>query len=103
MRARSSFLDDQVKTNWENKRTPFARRLNPLHDEIFSKFEADYYWTVNQYEWATDVVFRHGTLELLSPRFLQHGMLNHSSTDLMRFLGKALTPRVKSLPGLPAR
>ena len=65
-----------MKTNWENKRTPFARRLNPLHDEIFRKFEADYYWTVNQYEWATDVVFRPGTLELLSPRFLQHGMLN---------------------------
>ncbi len=93
------FLDDQLKTNWENKLTPFARRLNPLHDEIFSKFEADYYWTVNQCEWATDVVFRPGALERLSPRFLQHGMLNLSSPDLMRFLGKALTPTGK----IPAR
>ena len=63
------------------------------------KFEADYYWTVNQCEWATDVVFRPGTLERLSPRFLQHGMLNLSSSDLMRFLGKAVTPTGK----IPAR
>jgi hypothetical protein len=41
-------LDDQLKTNWSGRLSPFARRLNPLHDDIFSKFLVDYYWTVNQ-------------------------------------------------------
>jgi hypothetical protein len=89
------FLDDQLKTSWPKCLAAFARRLNPLHDEIFSKFHDDYYWTVNQCEWATDVIFRPGTLERLSPRFLEHGMLNLSSPDLMRFLGKTLTPSGK--------
>jgi hypothetical protein len=86
------FLDNQLKTNWESRLAPFVHRLNPLHDEIFDKFSAAYYWTVAQCEWATDVVFQPGALERLSPIFLQHGMLSFSSADLMRFLGKALTP-----------
>jgi hypothetical protein len=86
------YLDDQLKTDWKQCLAPIAQRLNPLHGEIFSKFQADYYWTVNQCEWASDVVFRPGELERLSPRFLEHGMLNLSSPDVMRYLGKALTP-----------
>lgn len=92
------FLNDQLRTDWQEKLAPFARRLNPLHQEIFSKFHVDYYWTVNQCEWATDVVFQPGTLERLSPRFLEHGMLSFSSADLLRFLGKSLTPTGKIPP-----
>ena len=91
-------LDNQLRTNWTERLMPFARRLNPLHEEIFHKFQADYYWTVAQCEWASDVVFQPGTLERLSPRFLEHGLLSFSSTDLMRFLGKALTPTGKIPP-----
>lgn len=85
-------LDEHLKVGWEARLRPFAQRLNPLHEEIFRNFNTNYYWTVNQCEWATDVVFKPGALERLSPRFLQHGMLNLSSSDLMRFLGKSLTP-----------
>ncbi len=92
------FFDDQLKTSWETSLAPFARRLNPLHQEIFSKFDAHYYWTVNQCEWATDVVFKPGALDRLSPRFLEHALLNLSSADLMRFLGKGLTPTGKIPP-----
>ncbi len=91
-RRAPQYLDDQLKTAWRDRLAPFAQRLNPLREEIFGKFHADYYWTVNQCEWATDIVFRPGALDRLSPRFLEHGMLNFSSLDLMRFLGKALTP-----------
>jgi hypothetical protein len=40
----------------------FAQRLNPLHDEIFRNYSSTYYWTAFQWEWATDVMFRPGTL-----------------------------------------
>ena len=83
-------LDQQLKTNWEACLRPFARRLNPLHGEIFGKFNTDYYWTVPQCEWATDIVFKPGALERLTPRFLEHGLLSFSSPDVMQFLGKKI-------------
>jgi hypothetical protein len=83
-------LDEQLKVNWKACLDPFAQRLNPLHQEIFAKFNADYYWTVPQCEWATGVVFQPGALERLTPRFLEHGMLRFSSPDVMRFLGKKI-------------
>jgi hypothetical protein len=83
-------LDEQLKTNWEACLRPFAQRLNPLHQEIFAKFNTKYYWTVPQCEWATDIVFKPGTLARLTPRFLEHGMLSFSSPDVMQFLGKKI-------------
>ena len=91
-------MDEQLKTAWKERLAPFALRLNPLHREIFARFDAEYYWSVNQCEWATDIGFKPGALERLSPRFLEHGMLKLSSTDLMRFLGKYLTPTGKIPP-----
>jgi len=83
-------LDEQLKVNWETCLSPFAQRLNPLHDQIFAKFNTNYYWTVPQCEWATDIVFKPGALERLTPRFLEHGMLSFSSPDVMQFLGKKI-------------
>ena len=84
-------LDEQVQSNWESRLQPFAQRLNPLHDQIFQKFQAQYYWTVLQCEWASDVMFEAGTLRRLEPLFLRHGMMNLSSADVMRFWGKQVT------------
>jgi len=39
---------------------------------------------------ATDIVFKPGALERLTPRFLEHGMLSFSSPDVMQFLGKKI-------------
>jgi len=83
-------LGQQLKTNWEAALSPLAQRLNPLHREIFGGFNTSYYWTVPQCEWATDIVFKPGALERLSPRFLEHGMLSFSSPDVMQFLGKKI-------------
>lgn len=83
-------LEEQLKTNWEACLRPFAQRLNPLHPEIFANFNTSYDWTVPQCEWATDIVFRPGALEHLTPRFLEHGMLSFSSPDVMQFLGKKI-------------
>jgi hypothetical protein len=52
----------------------------------FASDPTAYYWTAFQCEWATDVLFRPGTLDRLSPLFLQHAMLGLSSPDVMRLL-----------------
>jgi len=80
-------FDEQLKVNWVERLQPFADRLNPLHEEIFRNFPTQYYWTGFQCEWATDIMFRPGTLARLAPLLLEHGMLSFSSPDVLQFLG----------------
>lgn len=82
-------MDEQVHANWPELLNGIARELNPVHEEIFSGFKADYYWSTLQSEWATDIVFRQrGVLERLYPRLLHHGITNFDSGDVLRFLGR---------------
>ena len=85
-RAQQLF-QEQLAVNWTERLQPFAQRLNPLHEEIFRNYPASYYWTGYQCEWATDIMFRPGTLARLAPLLLQHGMLSFSSPDVLKFLG----------------
>lgn len=89
-RAQQLF-NEQVAVNWQHLLQPVARRLNPLHDHIFRNFDAQYYWSGFQCEWATDVLFRPGVLERLEPLLLRHGMFNYSPADVLRFLGKRIS------------
>ncbi len=88
-RAQELF-DEQLRINWEKSLQPFAQRLNPLHAEIFRKYSAEYYWSAFQCEWATDVLFQPGSLARLEPLLLRHGLLNFSSADVLRFMGKQI-------------
>jgi hypothetical protein len=55
-----------------------------------------YYWTVDQSEWATDILFRSATdLQSLYPRLTRHGIDAFHCEDVMRFLGRPLTPSGK--------
>ena len=85
-RAQQLF-QEQLQVNWSEVLQPFAHRLNPLHEEIFHRYRTQYYWSGFQCEWATDVLFRPGTLARLAPLLLQHGMLSFSSPDVLQFLG----------------
>jgi hypothetical protein len=80
-----------LQTNWTTRLRPFAQRLNPLPAEIFQKFEAQYYGSCFQCEWASDVLFQPGRLQRWEPLRLRHGLLNFSRPDVLRFLGKRVS------------
>jgi len=70
-----------------------AGQLNPIHAEIFRDFDLRYYWSVHQSEWATDVMFRDPEkLAGLYPQFLRYGLTTFASPDVMRFLGRKISP-----------
>jgi hypothetical protein len=53
----------------------------------------DYYWSVYQSEWASDVMFFNAArLCRLYPRLVQHGLTTFHSPDVMRFLGRNIPP-----------
>jgi len=56
-RRAQELMDEQLKTNWAELLQSFVKDLNPLHEEIFEKYPAEY-WTCYQSEWATDIAFR---------------------------------------------
>jgi hypothetical protein len=88
--ARAQLLmDEQLKTDWPKQLQTVAQQLNPFHAEMFAGFPAaEYYWSVCESEWATDVGFG-GNVELrrLFPLLVEHGMTSFSSADVMKFLG----------------
>lgn len=84
-------MDSQLEVAWPEALRRIARQLNPAHDEIFEGTTIDYYWSVYQSEWATDLMFRDAaTLARLYPLLVHHGITSFSSGDVMRFLGHEL-------------
>jgi hypothetical protein len=83
---------DQLKTDWPRQLGAIARQLNPLHGEILEQLPAQYYWSVIESEWATEVGLRGGVqLQRLFPLLAEHGWLHFCSSDGMRFLGHRVT------------
>jgi hypothetical protein len=84
-------MDEQLSVNWPGLLDPIARSLNPIHEEIFARYQVQYYWTIPSSEYATDVVFRRQEdLQRLYPLMMRHGILNLSSPDVLRFLGRKI-------------
>lgn len=82
-------MDAQLRTDWPCALDAIARLLHPLHGEIFARSPMNYYWSVYQSEWATDVMFRDPhTLTEIYPRLVDHAMHHFQSPDVMRFLAR---------------
>ena len=81
----------QLDFPWVKELEGLSLRLNPAHQEIVEHLPIDYYWTVRQSEWATDLMFRsQQALGGLYPQLVRGAMGSFGSEDVMRFLGKKL-------------
>jgi len=82
-------MDGQLRTNWPSLLDGLVRRFHPTDAAIFRRVPVAYYWSVDQSEWASDVMFRSpAALARVYPRLIRHGMQNLGSADVMRFLGR---------------
>jgi len=84
-----SLMDRQLRTDWSKLLDGLVARVNPAEPEIFRNTPVPYYGSLEQSEWASDVMFKSGAaLAALYPRLIRHGMQNLGSLDVMRFLGR---------------
>jgi hypothetical protein len=82
-------LEEQKHVLWPDVLRELVRPVHPLWDYLHGRVNTPFYWMTEQSEWATDYVFRSpDDLARWYPRFLQHGILNLSCKDVMRYLGK---------------
>jgi len=91
-KAAQRLADEQLQTNWVSLCEELRQTYHPLHQEISRPLRGlSYYWTAQETEYASDVLFREqGQLERLYPRLVHHGISHFNCTQVMRFLGKRL-------------
>lgn len=95
--AAQALADQQLRTDWASLCEDLRHAYHPLHEEVARGYGAlRYYWTAQETEYATDVIFREqAQLDRLYPRLVHYGIEQLSCTQVMRFLGKRLDAAFK--------
>jgi hypothetical protein len=77
---------------WVSILHAFGRRVNPLLTQISERGFGEYYWVIDQCEYATDVLFKcREDLERVYPDLVSYAALTFGAKDIMGFLGRKLT------------
>jgi hypothetical protein len=65
------------------------RLFHPAHETMFGKQLLDIYWSADETEWATDVMFRSpAALARIYPGLVRHAITAFSCGDVLKFLGR---------------
>jgi hypothetical protein len=93
-----SLADQQTSFDWATVLAKLAAAANPARKTIIGSYNIPYYWSLDQSEWASDVMFKRAKdLDALYPSLIRHGMQSLGSREVMRFLGRSvsagITPR----------
>lgn len=85
-----ALLSRQLQTDWSGLLDGLVARWHPAHRTMFTAPPLDYYWSAEETEWATDVLFRSpAALARVYPNLLRHATTTFGSRDVLRFLGQA--------------
>ena len=84
-------LDQQLRINWNSLLNRLRKTYHPTHLQLFPDYPIPYYWSVDESEWATDVLFRSPAelAEVYGP-LVRRSLLDVTSADVMRFLGRRM-------------
>ena len=81
-----------IRVNFAKAFDAISRQINPVMPRIKKIFSRGYYWVLDQWEYATDVMFKdRQSLEGIYPELVEHALVNFSASDVMTFLGRKLT------------
>ena len=81
-------MDRQLQINWPDQLDLILRQNHPLAREICEPLGLKYYWSAEESEYATDLMFRSpAPLARIYPALVRHAITSFSSANVMRFLG----------------
>lgn len=85
----AELVEKQQRTNWPELLDGLTRRLCPGINSLFGGADMNHYWSANETEWATDIVFQSAKeLDRLFPKLARYGLMTAQSPAVMRFLGR---------------
>jgi hypothetical protein len=92
LKGAQRLMDKQLQFDWSEHLNRILRENHPLAREICEPLSLEYYWTTQESEYATDVMFKSSKpLKQIYPALVRHSITSFSSGDVMRFLGRAVT------------
>jgi hypothetical protein len=95
-----ALLDQQVQHDYQKTLGELAELVNPALRSIVGDWNVGYYFSADESEWASDILFKNQQqLDQVYPGLLRHGMESFASADVLRFLGN----KVKADGQLPPR
>jgi hypothetical protein len=89
MPAAQKLLDEQIRLDLRKELDLLLQTVHPLSAKICQPLHLEYYWTVAESEYASDVLFkRPEELSRIYPSLVDHALRSFGSGDVMRFLGR---------------
>ena len=80
--------DEQLRTHWPGLLDTLATTCFPVMGGLLPEQPVEYYWSADETEWATDVMFRNTKeLDRLFPMLARHALIVSDSASVMRYLG----------------
>lgn len=87
--AAQSLLEQQLQTNWAALLNRLTFGTCPALAEVMSPLRPEYYWSADNTEWATDILFhRQEDLDRLYPSLVHHALRVSDSRSVMKYLGR---------------
>jgi hypothetical protein len=81
-------MDKQLETNWSKMLNGLLNKMCPKLKSILP-LRPDYYWSADETEWATDIMFTSiEELEGLYFSLIYHALQTSDSSSVMKFLGR---------------
>lgn len=93
-----ALLDGQLETGWPALLGGLAVQAAPAQQRLLTLEgrPLEYYWSADQSEWATDLMFRdEQSLALVYPKLVRQGVLTLGAADVLKFMGKRPDGRFK--------
>jgi hypothetical protein len=87
--AAQAIMDKQLRAGWAKMLNHLAFGSCPALSQTLRPLRPDYYWSADETEWATDIMFKStGALDELYPSLIHHAMRVCDSRSVMRYLGR---------------
>jgi hypothetical protein len=95
--AAQVLLNRQLQSDWAALLSRLTLNSCPALGKVLHPLRPEFYWSADETEWATDIMFKSPEeLEALYPSLLHHALRVSDSASVMRYLGR------RDLRGVPA-
>jgi hypothetical protein len=82
-------LDEQLRMRRERPLSALIEEYHPMHRKLHEAIPLDYYWTIAESEYATDITFkRREDLERIYPALVHHSVMSFGAEQVPGFLGR---------------
>ena len=89
IRTAQELMDKQLESRWAVMLNRMALETCPELSKVIMPYCPEYYWSADETEWATDIMFNSvRDLERLYPLLINHAMCVSDSPSVMKYLGK---------------